>query len=124
MTESKVKKIGDKELELMILRYVAEHDNPKESEICQAIPARTLRVAEHLRQYCDRGVLAMEYSETSYTVKRYHLTEFGEFCLSIKEADCATLNGNFKFLDCAELDLKGKDLRTMTLMLQAMVKKK
>ena len=29
------KQIGDKELELMVLTYIANHDSPKESEICK-----------------------------------------------------------------------------------------
>ncbi len=103
------KQIGDKELELMVLSYVADHDSPKESEICKNLPANNMRIVRCLRSYVDGRVLELIQDNTSYTTKRYTLTDFGEFYLVVKEIDCSISHGNFKVVKCGDFDLEGKD---------------
>ncbi len=116
------KKIGDKELEYIVLKFVADHGEPKESEISAALPANSLRVVGILKMYVRAGVLNLRQDDTSYTAKRYSLTDFGEFCLSIKDIDCAITRDGFKIVECGELDLEGKDVRRITLLLRDLKK--
>lgn len=117
------KQIGDKELELMVLSYVANHDSPKESEICKNLPANNMRIVRCLRSYVDARVLELIQDNTSYTTKRYTLTDFGEFCLSMKEIDCSITHGSFKVVRCGNFDLEGKDFREVTRILKELKKK-
>ncbi len=109
-----IKRLGDKEIELLILRYISENADVKESEIYRAIPARIARTVGYLTHYTGIGVLEMRYSDVSYTSKHYSLTELGEFLLCLKEIDCSTVRGNLKFAECEERHLGGENLRTLT----------
>lgn len=109
-----IKRLGDKELELLILRYISENDGVKESEIYKAVPARIARTVGYLTHYTGIGVLEMRHSDVSYTSKHYSLTELGEFLLSLKEIDCSTVPGNLKFVECEGRDLGGENLRPLT----------
>ena len=115
--------IGDKELELMVLTYIANRDSPKESEICRNLPGNNTRIVRCLRSYVDAKVLDMSEDKTSYSSKRYKLTDFGEFCLSVKEIDCAITHHNFKVVRCGDFDLEEKDFREVTRMLKDLNKK-
>ncbi len=109
-----IKRLGDKELELLILRHISENDGAKESEICRAIPARNARIVGYLTHYTGIGVLEMRFSDVSYTSKLYSLTELGEFILCLKVIDCSTVRGNLKVAECGEPDFGGENLRTLT----------
>ncbi len=119
-----VKRLGDKELEYLILRYISEHDGAKESEITKAIPGRTLRVAHCLKTYVGSGVLEMRYSDRSYTAKHYSLTDLGRLHLYLKRIDCSTMHENFKIVECEELDFDGVDLLAITELLANLGKRK
>lgn len=119
----KVKRLGDKELEYLILRFVSEHPGAKESDVCKAIPARPLRVADRLKDFVSGGVLELKQDDSSYTVRCYTLTEPGEFVLSLKAVDCAMMHKGFGTDDIGDLDLRGRDLSELTRMLKELREK-
>ncbi len=109
-----IKRLGDKELELLILRRISENAGIKESEICRTIPARTARIVGYLTHYVGIGALEMRFSGTSYSCKRYSLTGLGEFLLCLKEIDCSLVRGNLKFAECEARNLSGENLGPFT----------
>ncbi len=113
----KVKRIGDKEIEYLILKYIAEHEGAKESEICGAIPARPFRVAGYLKDFVSGDLLELRQDDSTYTVRRYTLTPLGRFLLSVKVLDCGMVHGSFKVSEMEDIDLGGRDLTEETEML-------
>lgn len=117
-------KIGDKELEYVVLKFISEHGEPKESEICAALPANSQRIVSVLKMYVKAHVLNLRQDDTSYTSKRYSLTGLGQFCFCIKDIDGSITGNGFKIVECGELDLEGKDIGRITLLLQDLKKKR
>ncbi len=116
------KQIGDKELEYMVLKFIADHDAPKESEIYRNLPANNTRIVRCLKTYVESRVLELLQDNSSYTTKRYALTDFGEFYLIVKEIDCSISHGNFKIVKCGDFDLEGKDFSEATKILKDLKK--